>query len=103
MEIPDGGAYLNIDAWGGTLLGVKIDDRDEKILPWPPYEVWIPEGTHNLSITVYGNRRNAMGPFFCDTLRPAWTGPNQFKALDVDFRQLVPFGLLEEPIIKVIK
>jgi len=103
VEIPVGGVNLNINVWGGSLLGVKIDNGDEKILPWPPYEVWIPEGTHNLSITVYGNRRNAMGPFFCDTLRPAWTGPNQFKALDVDFRQLVPFGLLEEPIIKVIK
>ena len=103
IEIPVGGVYLNINVWGGTLLGVKIDREHEKILPWPPYEVWIPEGTHRLSITVYGNRRNAMGPFFCDTLHPAWTGPNQFKAIDVNFRQLVPCGLLEEPIVKIVK
>ncbi|MBR4663560.1 MAG: hypothetical protein IKO93_06775, partial [Lentisphaeria bacterium] len=73
------------------------------VLPWPPYRVMLPGGKHRIALTVYGSRRNAMGPFYCKTAWPSWTGPYQFKAREVKNRQLVPCGLLKEPVIKAVK
>lgn len=103
LEIPEAGALLDFGEWRGVLLGVRIDDGEEKVLPWPPYQAMLPGGRHRIAITVYGSRRNAMGPFYCDTAWPAWTGPYQFKILQVKERQLVPCGLLKAPVIKPVK
>ena len=56
-----------------------------------------------IELTVYGSRRNAMGPFYCKTAWPSWTGPNEFKSQMVKKRQLVPCGLLEDPVLKAVK
>ena len=103
LEIPSKGALLDFGEWRGVLLGVRIDDGKETVLPWPPYQVMLPGGKHRVSITVYGSRRNAMGPFYCKTAWPSWTGPVQFKLSEVKKRQLVPCGLLKEPVLKAVK
>ena len=103
LDIPAKGARLDFGEWRGVLLGVRIDNGKESVLPWPPYQVMLPGGRHRVSIIVYGSRRNAMGPFYCKTAWPAWTGPAQFKLSEVKKRQLVPCGLLEEPVLKAVK
>ena len=103
LEIPARGARLDFGEWRGVLLGVKVDDGEEKLLPWPPYRVMLPGGRHRIALTVYGSRRNAMGPFYCKTAWPSWTGPFQFKEQEVKKRQLVPCGLLNEPVLKAVK
>lgn len=103
LNIPAQGARLDFNEWRGVLLGVRIDGGKEIVLPWPPYQVMLPGGTHRIELTVYGSRRNAMGPFYCKTAWPSWTGPNEFKAQMVKKRQLVPCGLLKEPVLKAVK
>jgi len=101
VEIPGGGAVLEFADWSGVLLGVRIADGAETLLPWPPYRLELPAGKFRLYITVYGSRRNALGPFFVE--RQAWVGPDQFRMKRQNKRQLIPGGLLGEPVIKIIK
>ena len=50
----------------------------------------------NISITVYGHRRNSFGPFYMNEATPFWNGPLQFKTRQQDDKQLVPCGLLSD-------
>ena len=103
VEVPAPGATVSFPAWRGVLLGVRVDNGPEKLLPWAPYGVELPAGKHTLAVTVYGHRRNAMGPFYCATPWPPWTGADQFTASQSAKRQLVPCGLLEPPVLRKIK
>ena len=85
--------------WQGTLIGVKIDDGEEKIIPFFPFEAELPCGSHRLAVTIYGHRRNAFGPFYLNEKYPERTGPYQFKVYESSKRQLVECGLLESPVI----
>jgi hypothetical protein len=87
-------AMLNIGEWRGAMLGVKVNDLLEKVLPWPPYQLELPAGRCRIEITVYGHRRNAFGPFYLDEPSPAWVGPLQFKTCQQNCKQLIPCGLL---------
>ena len=100
VEVPAGGAVLEFPEWRGILLGVRVDGGAETLLPWPPYRVDLPAGQHEVAVTIYGSRRNAMGPFYADTAWPEWTGPAQFKMMKVKTRQLVPCGLLAAPVLR---
>lgn len=95
-------SVLNFNDWRGTLLGIKINDGQEILLAWQPFEVVLPKGNLKLSITVYGHRRNAFGPFYLNEKWPERTGPHQFKVYESEIRQLVPFGLLEHLTIQNI-
>ena len=96
-------ALLKFGEWRGTLLGVQLDDNAESLLPWPPYQIKIPAGKHKVAITVYGHRRNALGPFYLNEKWPVRTGPYQHKVYEHPKRQLVPFGLLDIPEILSLK
>ena len=103
VQVPDGGRVLEFAKWRGVLLGVTINDGEEQLLPWPPYRVELPAGEIQLKITVYGSRRNAFGPFYCENPWPAWTGPGEFKKIVMAQRQIVPCGLLTAPELCLIK
>ncbi len=96
--------YLTIPEWRGAALGVRINDTPRELIPWPPYTVSLSgklkKGCNRVEITVFGHRRNAFGPFYLDVKWPAWTGPAEFKRMDVPERQLVPCGLLSAPKIQ---
>ena len=95
-----GYALRNAEGSYFPFVKADIDNGPEKLLPWPPCRTELPEGVHEIAITVYGSRRNAMGPFYAATAWPEWTGPAQFKMLAVKTRQLVPCGLLSAPILR---
>ena len=95
-------ALLKIGEWRGAMLGVKVNDAPEKVLPWPPYQQILPAGKCRIEITVYGHRRNALGPFYLDEKWPVRTGPHQHKVYEHPERQLVPCGLLEMPELLLI-
>ena len=95
-----GKTTLEVPDWRGTLIGIKVDDEKEKLLVSFPFELEIPAGPHRLAITVYGHRRNALGPFYLNEKWPERTGPYQFKVYENPRRQLVPCGLLRAPVIK---
>ena len=100
IEVPENGAELEFPEWRGVLIGVRINGNKEQLLPWPPFRLKLSAGKIRLEITVYGSRRNAMGPFYCETPWPTWTGPDQFKDRTSKTRQLVPCGLLKPPVLR---
>ena len=103
LEVPAGGAVLELGEWRGVLAGVRVDDGAETLLPWAPYQVPLPAGKHRIAIRICGSRRNAMGPFFCRETWPERTGPGQFKQLEVKERNLVPCGMLTPPALRRIR
>ena len=103
IQVPQEGMVLEFAKWRGVLLGVSINDGEEQILPWPPYRVELPPGEVLLKITVYGSRRNALGPFYGKEAWPAWTGPGVFKETVSSKRHIVPCGLLTAPELCTLK
>ena len=95
-------SIMNIPDWRGTMLGVKVGDAEEKLLLWPPYRFEIASGRHRIELTVYGHRRNALGPFYLNEKWPVRTGPYQHKVYEHPERQLVPCGLLSAPELQKI-
>ena len=100
---PETDSIMDIPEWRGTMLGVKIDSAEEKLLLWPPYTIPVSAGKHRIELTVYGHRRNALGPFYLNEKWPVRTGPYQHKVYEHPERQLVPCGLLAAPELKKIK
>ncbi|MBQ9338537.1 MAG: hypothetical protein IJS14_14700 [Lentisphaeria bacterium] len=103
VEVPEGGAVLELGEWRGVLASVRVDGGPETLLPWQPYRAELPAGKHRIGIRICGSRRNAMGPFYCNETWPVRTGPGQFKQLDSKDRRLVPCGLLTPPVLRKIK
>ena len=100
---PGSDSILSIPEWRGTMLGVTIDGGKEKLLLWPPCQFEIASGKHQIELTVYGHRRNALGPFYLNEKWPVRTGPHQHKVYEHPERQLVPCGLLAALELKKIK
>lgn len=97
---------LEFPQWYGAAIGVSVNGKPEKMLPWPPYKLVLEDlkaGVNSLDITVYGSRRNLCGPFYCKDATPRWTGPLQLKAYDTNERRLVASGLLAEPLVHIAK
>ncbi|MBR7120989.1 MAG: hypothetical protein IKC94_01975 [Lentisphaeria bacterium] len=103
-EVPEMPLFISFGKWRGALLGVSVNGGGEQLLPWPPYTLEITPylqcGKNTVSITVYGHRRNAFGPFYMNEATPFWNGPLQFKTRQQNAKQLVPAGLLES--VKII-
>ena len=98
LDLPED-SILKFPDWYGSLLGLQVDDGEETLLPFFPFETEVPSGKHRLAVTVYGHRRNALGPFYLKTKWQERTGPYQFKVYESSQRQLVPCGLVKAPVI----
>ena len=100
-------AFLSIQEWRGTAIGVKVNGSTEQILLAPPYRMELTDylnrdGKDEVEICVYGHRRNVFGPFYSHEKWHPWTGPAQFKIYETPQRQTVPCGLLSAPCIETI-
>lgn len=99
------GAIFTLDfpAWEGIALEVRLNNGKTRRLPWPPYTLDVTadlkDGINVLDVTVVGHRRNAFGPFYMNTQWPFWVGPIEYKTFEVDYKQLVPMGLIASPVI----
>lgn len=86
---------LNIPDWCGSALGVSWDNGAEQVLYSQPYRVesnCLSAGKHTLQICVYGHRRNACGPFYCQP-EHGWIGPHEFMVRESGSKIVVPMGL----------
>ncbi len=91
---------LKINDWRGAAVKVQVNDAPAQLLAWAPFEAELADrltGRDTVKITVLGHRKNSHGPFRLKNMRPEWTGPEQFKMLEVETRQLTVCGLLEQP------
>jgi hypothetical protein len=96
--------FLTFHQWHGTALGVSINGSPEQILWHPPWQInispFVISGKNTVEITVFGHRRNSLGPFYIHETWPDWTGPEQFRAYEQQERNLVSCGLIEPPILE---
>ncbi len=101
---PTGRMRLRFGEWGGTALRVLVDGVPGKVIGWPPYVAELRDlpAEFELGIEVLGHRRNVLGPFYCGESWPTWTGPGSFKMYVSPEKNLVPCGLLENPILEVL-
>lgn len=100
-------ARISFPDWHGACLGVAVNGGSETFLGWPPYVCTLPEllhpGRNRIAVTVYGNRRNALGPFYFRGEAPAWVGAHEFNRHEQTGRRLIPMGLLAEPVIELVR
>ena len=93
--------------WQGVSLSVRVDGGEWIAMPCYPFsaglEALTEAGNHTLEVRVFGSRRNAFGPFYCQEALPAYCGPWYFKDFAHPERTLIPFGLLEAPRIEIEK
>ena len=99
---PDGPVCVAPGPWEGTAIGFRANGSPEAFRFAPPYEAVFDggclrrDGTDEFEITVYGSRRNQLGPFYLPggLARPAWTGNAEMDCTaEAPRRALVPFGL----------
>ena len=99
--------FVTIPEYRGVALRILVDGKPAGLIAWPPQELEITglvkNGTFELGIEVIGSRRNSHGPFYCENKWPSWTGPGQFKEEMVKDYQLVPCGIMSNPILTVRK
>ncbi len=92
--------FLRFPEWRGAALGVRVNDGEEALLAWPPYDLdvtdMLKDSRNTVKVKVYGHRRNVCGPFYLKDVKwPSWTGPAQMQQHEVRERGLVPCGLLK--------
>jgi len=89
--------------WHGTAIGFRANGSREEFRFAPPYEAVFDgpclrrDGTDEFEITLYGSRRNQLGPFYLPggRARPSWTGNAEMDCTaEAPRRALVPFGLV---------
>jgi len=100
--------FLELPAWEGVLVKVRLNGQVAGAFAWPPYEVDITDalkpGRNLLEIEVMSSRRNLLGPLHLTEKYPNWTGPGQFVTSGdqwTDDYVSVPYGLMEAPVLSV--
>ena len=92
---------VEIGDWRGSEVEVFVNGQSIRCLTAfkgkIELENLLPGQDNRLDITVYGHRRNSMGPFWATGKSLLWIGFQVFRKHEVEERQLVPCGLLEEP------
>jgi hypothetical protein len=101
--------FVRLPDYRGAVVKIWVNSRVAGTIAWPPNELDITpyldgEGGQLLGIEVFAHRRNSHGPLHHVSKWPVWTGPAQFTTEGdewVDRYQLVPCGLLADPVLEV--
>jgi len=76
LDEPAAGICLSVPQWAGSAMRVLVDGQEVGAIAYPPYkletETPLPAGRHTLSIDLFGNLKNMMGPPFSERLPIAW-------------------------------
>ena len=108
IETPECCLEIEVSQYKGTLVGVKLDDGEEKNIAFSPYKAEfenVSAGRHKISFTLYGNRINTFGALHNCT-GYAWGGPHMWYAKNSDWSYEYftdPMGILKSPVIRMHK
>ena len=101
-------AFLELPAWEGVLVKVRLNGQSAEAIAWPPYEMDITDalksGSNHLEIEVMSSRRNLLGPLHLTEKYPPWTGSGQFYSTGdqwTDEYVSLPYGLMESPVLSI--
>ncbi len=101
--------FLSAPDFEGAAIHVLVNGNDAGYLSWPPYALDITshlgEPPAEITLTLFGSRRNCFGPLHQKTETPHAVGPGNFVTEGKDWTDdyaLRPCGLLAHPILKVM-
>jgi hypothetical protein len=104
ISVEAGRFALRIPNFSGAMVGVRIDAAPLTGIAFEPYESCLgelSEGTHQLELTVFGNRFNAFGALH-SSVRQSWAGPQAWRTIADQWcyeYMLRPLGLQTAPIL----
>ena len=100
--------FLELPAWEGVLVKVRVNGELMKAIAWPPYEIDVTDalrpGDNRLEIEVMSSRRNLLGPLHLTEKYPPWTGSGQFYTTGDEWTDdyvSIPYGLMEAPVLSI--
>ena len=100
--------FLELPAWEGVLVKVRLNGQAVGAIVWPPYEIDITDalkpGKNFLEIEVMSSRRNLLGQLHFTEKHPEWTGAGQFVTSGdewMDDYMSITYGLIEAPVLSV--
>ncbi|MBN1865775.1 hypothetical protein JW916_00650 [Candidatus Sumerlaeota bacterium] len=99
--------YVRVPEYRGAAFRVSVDGRIAGTVGWEPNEVEITDlvgnrGEIDLTIEIFGHRRNSHGPLHHAEREPYWVGPTQFTTKGnswSDEYQLVACGMMKPPVL----
>ncbi|OHD55080.1 MAG: hypothetical protein A2096_09525 [Spirochaetes bacterium GWF1_41_5] len=96
--------FLAVPDYCGTAVRVLVNGENAGLTAWAPNRVdispFVKKGLNTLGIEIISHRRNSHGPFYCSSKWPNWTGPGEFEKYESRERQLVPCGLMKNPVLE---
>lgn len=96
---------LEATRYMGTLMKVTVDGEEQGRIIYPPYALELSDlgaGTHNIDITLFGNRFNSFGPVHLSNNKHSWHGPDAWRTeADTWSYEYVlrDVGLLTRPVL----
>ncbi len=96
---------LSAPDFNGAMIRVLINGMDAGYLAWPPYETDItkflrPGVPAEITLELFGSRRNTFGPLHQTNLNPHWIWPHNFVTEGADWSdgyRVKPCGLMKPP------
>lgn len=100
------GGKLNVQAsdYRGALISVAVDGKKAGRIIYPPYILTIndlPDGEHNVDVTLFTHRYNQFGPLHLVNVKESWHGPGAWRSTDENWSYeyvLRSTGLLKSPL-----
>jgi len=100
--------FVQVPEYAGVAVAVSVNGKRAGVIAWEPNEVDVTELIEGecveLGLDVLGHRRNSHGPLHFVSKEPSQVTPDCFTTKGESWRdgyQLVPCGLIEEPLLAV--
>lgn len=110
VDMPEDGAVkIHASNYRGALIGVTLDGKRVGRIVLPPYDCIIEnvgQGSHELELTVFGNRHNSFGALHLVNTAERWFGPGVWRTGGDNWSyeyNTKRFGILKSPVITLMK
>ena len=104
LESHGGSIRITVPHYTGTAVRATLDGQSGYVA-YPPYQLeldGVSAGSHQLELTLLGNRYNCFGPVHLADPKFRWLGPNSWRTKGsawTESYRLKPLGILSAPLI----
>lgn len=104
-ESSNGKLHICSSWYRGAMISVKVDGEEKGNIVYPPYALAVdglPDGEHDVELTLYTHRYNTFGPLHLVNVAERWHGPDAWRSKNNNWCYeyvLRPVGILAAPKI----
>lgn len=104
-ESSNGKLHICSSWYRGAMISVKVDGEEKGNIVYPPYALAVdglPDGGHDVELTLYTHRYNTFGPLHLVNVAERWHGPDAWRSKNNNWCYeyvLRPVGILAAPKI----